>query len=122
MGLTVYEGLSMLVKDKGKSIAEPVLEEGAEKVRKAVLIGPEEGAPNFILRRFDLEAGGFTPFHSHDWEHVVYVLEGSGKLVSKETLQNLKPGASVFVAPGEKHQFVADEKSPLVFLCTIPRH
>ena len=111
----------MLVKNKQQTISGPVHEEGSEKVRKAVLIGPEEGAPHFVMRRFDVEAGGFTPFHSHDWEHVVYVLEGSGKLVGEDAQQALEPGSSVFVAPGEKHQFRADENSPLVFLCTIPR-
>ncbi len=111
----------MIVKYSEEINSKPVQMEGVRKVRKAVLIGPEEGAPNFFMRRFDLEAGGCTPYHTHDWEHVVYILAGSGRLKGEGREHELKPGTSVFVAPNEEHQFIADEASGLSFLCTIPK-
>lgn len=112
----------MLVKHEAVVKPDPVKDAGAMGVRMAVLIGPQEGAPNFIMRRFELDAGGCTPYHTHDWEHVVYVLKGTGKLKGKdEALHELKPGSSVLVLPNEEHQFMADPQSPLVFLCTIPK-
>ena len=111
----------MLVKSRQKAKAKPVKDAGAEKANLAVLIGQDEGAPNFIMRRIELEPAGCTPFHDHDWEHVVYILEGSGRLVGEKKRYKLKPDDAVFVAPGEKHQFTADKDSPLVFLCSIPK-
>lgn len=111
----------MLVKKSDAVVTHPVQDEGAEKARMAVLIGPEEGAPNFVMRLFELDAGGYTPYHNHPWEHLVFVLKGSGKLRGENAELDLTAGASVFVKPGEQHQFAADEIKPLTFLCSIPR-
>jgi quercetin dioxygenase-like cupin family protein len=111
----------MLVKDEAIVKPNPVKDEGAVGARMAVLIGPQEGAPNFVMRRIELDAGGCTPYHSHAWEHVVYILEGTGKLKNQSEPLDLKPGSSVLVLPNEEHQFAADPESPLVFLCTIPK-
>lgn len=111
----------MIVKDFERVEFSPVSEEGVHLVEKAILIGPEEGAPNFVMRRFELDQGGYTPFHQHNWEHVVYVLAGSGKLIAEGGEYNLKANSSVLVLANEKHQFKADEKSRLTFLCMIPK-
>jgi quercetin dioxygenase-like cupin family protein len=111
----------MLVKEARDVRPMPVHDEGAEGARMAVLIGPEEGAPNFIMRRIELDAEGHTPYHSHPWEHVVFVLEGIGRLRGEHRALDLRPGSSVFVPPGEVHQFTAATDSPLTFLCTIPK-
>jgi quercetin dioxygenase-like cupin family protein len=111
----------MLVKEEVAVHPSPVKDEGAMGARMAVLIGPQEGAPNFIMRRIELDAGGCTPHHSHDWEHVVFILKGTGKLKGEKGDLDLKPGSSVLVMPGEVHQFAADPRTPLVFLCTIPK-
>jgi quercetin dioxygenase-like cupin family protein len=111
----------MLVKEEIVVKPNPVRDEGAAGARMAVLIGPSEGAPNFVMRRIELDAGGCTPCHTHAWEHVVYILKGTGKLKGQSGHHDLKPGSSVLVLPGEEHQFAADPQSPLVFLCTIPK-
>jgi quercetin dioxygenase-like cupin family protein len=36
-----------------------------EGVKKRVIIGDKEGAPNFIMRIFDLDPGKSSPFHDH---------------------------------------------------------
>ena len=115
------KGEDMLVKEEAMVKPSPVKDEGAVGARMAVLIGPQEGAPNFIMRCIELDAGGCTPYHTHAWEHVVYILKGTGKLKSQEGDHDLKPGSSVLVLPGEKHQFAADSHTPLAFLCTIPK-
>jgi quercetin dioxygenase-like cupin family protein len=88
-------------------------------VRKQVLVGPNEGAENFVLRLFTLGPGGSTPHHSHPWEHEVYVLKGEGKVVTdRET--PLGPGHTVFVAPDEIHHFENAGNGSLEFLCIVP--
>lgn len=111
----------MIVKDSRTVPANPVKDEGAKGARIAVLIGPEEGAPNFVMRRIELDTGGCTPYHAHAWEHVVYILEGRGRLRGEKSDIQLQPGASALVMPNEQHQFAADADAPLVFLCSIPK-
>lgn len=93
--------------------------EGVQEVQKEVLIGREEGAPTFVMRRFEVGDEGQTPYHNHDWEHEVYVLSGKGKVKTEEGPQEVEAGDAVYVPPNENHQFVAVEP-PLRFICLVP--
>jgi quercetin dioxygenase-like cupin family protein len=64
--------------------------------------------------------GGYTPRHSHPYEHEVFVLEGAGVVFEGETAHPLKAGDVVFVVPGEVHQFRNTGDRPLKFLCMVP--
>jgi quercetin dioxygenase-like cupin family protein len=92
----------------------------AEKVKIRWLINEKQGAPNFAMRRFEVEPGGFTPYHTHDWEHEVYVLEGNAIAVSKDGETPIGPGSVIFVEPGEEHNFRNVGQKNFVFLCLIP--
>jgi len=98
----------------------PVREEGAEDTEKAVLIGEEEGARNFIMRVFRIIPGGFTPYHKHDWEHEVYILRGEGtvKIAGKE--EPIKQRDAAFIPPNIEHQFINTGNEILEFICVIP--
>lgn len=96
-------------------------EPGAVGVKMRVVIGEEEGAPNFIMRHFSVEPGGQSPYHSHPWEHEVFVLKGEGKVIQGDKTFRISPGYVVYIPPGEEHQFVNDGNGPLEFLCLIPR-
>ncbi|MFO8057103.1 MAG: cupin domain-containing protein [bacterium] len=95
-------------------------EEGAQGVFIRVLIGPDDGADNFTMRRFRVRPGGYTPRHDHDWEHEVYVLSGKGELASAEGPKGIKAGDVIFVPAGETHQFKNASDSDLEFICVIP--
>ncbi|MEM2118772.1 MAG: cupin domain-containing protein [Candidatus Bathyarchaeia archaeon] len=94
--------------------------EGSSKVKVRWLITKEMGAPNFAMRLFEVAAGGFSPLHSHAWEHEVFVLEGNGVVVTEEGNKRIGKGDVVFVAPNEKHQFKNNSGKPLKFLCIVP--
>lgn len=53
-------------------------EEGAKNMRIRWLITKKDGAENFAMRLFEVEPNGYTPWHQHDWEHEVFILEGEG--------------------------------------------
>lgn len=99
----------------------PVAEEGAKDVKVKWLINKKDGAPTFLMRHFTVEAGGFTPFHSHDWEHEVYVLDGIGKVRYEESEEGIGPGDSILIPPNKKHQFQASPEQGLKFLCVVPK-
>jgi quercetin dioxygenase-like cupin family protein len=98
-----------------------VTEEGAKGVKIKWLINKDNGAPTFLMRHFTLEPGGFTPFHSHDWEHEVYVLEGDGKVRYEGREEKITPGDAILIPPNRKHQFLASPGSSLKFLCMVPK-
>jgi quercetin dioxygenase-like cupin family protein len=101
--------------------SQPVDAPGAERCRIRWLIAAADGAPNFCMRRFDLEAGGRTPRHKHPWEHEVYVLEGEGTVLGNGREGAFRAGDAIFVRPDEEHFFAADHGRPVAFLCLIPR-
>lgn len=99
---------------------EPVTMEGAVGCRIRCLVGPEDNAPSFSMRQFEVAPGGHTPKHSHGYEHEVFVLEGSGVVLEGEREHPLRPGTVVFVPPSQVHQFRNTGPGPLKFLCLIP--
>jgi len=95
-------------------------DEGATKLKVRWLITKEMGAPNFAMRLFEVEPKGYSPFHSHPWEHEVFILEGEGVIVSDEGEKRFKAGDVVFILPNENHQFKNDGAKTLKFLCLVP--
>ncbi len=100
--------------------AQPVDMPGAKGVAIQWLIDKETGAENFWMRRFEVEPGGCTPLHRHDFEHEVFVLSGCGVVVNEGQEHELKAGDVVFMPPGEEHQFRCAGDEPLAFLCLVP--
>ncbi|UCE42787.1 MAG: cupin domain-containing protein [Candidatus Aminicenantes bacterium] len=110
----------MIVKIEQEILEAFVQEEGVQNVTKRILIGPEDGSSNIIMRYFKVLPGGNTPFHSHDFEHVVRVEKGKGFVVNASEQEiPIATGHSVFIAAGEKHQFKNPNEEPFEFLCTI---
>ena len=93
----------------------------AEGVTIRWVIGKDDGAPNFAMRVIEVEAGCNTPYHTHDFEHEVYVLSGTG--VVREADGSEKPieeGSVVYVPPDEKHGFFNRGNDMLRFVCVVP--
>jgi quercetin dioxygenase-like cupin family protein len=100
--------------------AVPVQIEGAVNCKIRCLITPEDNAPSFSMRMFEVAAGGHTAHHSHGYEHEVYILEGSGVVLENNIEHPLRPGTAVFVPPNEVHQFRNTGTTTMKFLCSIP--
>jgi len=110
----------MIVKIEQEIPEAFVKEEGVQNVTKKILIGPKDGSSNIIMRYFKVLPGGNTPFHSHDFEHVVRVEKGKGFVVNASGQEiPISSGHSVFIALGEKHQFINPNEEAFEFLCTI---
>jgi quercetin dioxygenase-like cupin family protein len=97
--------------------------EGATGAWKQLPLGTGDGTPVYSFRVFTLEPGGNTPYHSHPFEHMNYVIEGNGSLVDEAGNKHpLKPGDFALVSPGEKHQYRNDSPA-IVFkmICAVPK-
>ena len=100
--------------------AAPVAAEGSAGCRIRCLIGPDDGAPSFSMRHFEVAPGGHTPEHAHGHEHEVFILEGTGVVRQGTQEHALRPGTVVYVPPKQMHQFCNTGAMPLRFLCLIP--
>jgi quercetin dioxygenase-like cupin family protein len=100
--------------------AKAVEMEGATGCTVRQLVNEADGAPTFAMRQFEVAPGGHTPRHSHDYEHEVFVLAGSGVVFEGDNQHKLSAGDVVFVKPNEVHQFRNTGAAPMKFLCLIP--
>ena len=94
--------------------------EGTSEVRVRWLITKEMGAENFAMRFFEMDPEGYSPFHSHPWEHEVFILEGEGIVVGGGEERKFRAGDVIFVPPNEKHKFKNTGETTVKFLCLIP--
>jgi quercetin dioxygenase-like cupin family protein len=84
------------------------------------VISAQDGAPRFAMRVFEVQPGSSTPFHTHAWEHEVFILSGQGKVRDKDGEHHLQPDDAVLVPPNEEHCFVNSGSDVLRFVCCIP--
>lgn len=110
----------MKVESFDKVKLEEVNVEGAVGTKIRWLVSQKDGAPNFALRMFEVQPGGNTPFHAHDWEHEVFVLEGEGELVLAGEKKPFKRYDAMLVDPNIYHQFKNTGEAVLKFLCIVP--
>jgi quercetin dioxygenase-like cupin family protein len=93
---------------------------GVRKVWIRRLIGMSDGAPTFAMRLFEVEPGGYTPLHTHEHEHEVFIVSGRGVVKGPWGERGLVPDTVVFIPPREEHHFLNTDQEPLRFLCLVP--
>ncbi|HJT20789.1 MAG TPA: cupin domain-containing protein [Nitrospira sp.] len=92
----------------------------SDGVQVREMITAQDGAPTFAMRVFDVAPGAATPYHTHGWEHEVYIVSGTGRVRAEGTDTPFKPGDSIYIAPNEQHCFMADSGVPVQMICCIP--
>jgi len=100
--------------------SEEPSEKGIKDMKVRWLISKKDGAKNFAMRLFEIQPGGHSPLHQHDWEHEVFILEGKGVARKKESEESFKQGDVFYIPPMEWHQLVNTGEDTLKFLCLIP--
>jgi len=87
---------------------------------KQILLGPDDGAPNFAMRVFHLAPGKSSNEEEHAFDHGVMVLRGRCRVLLGDTTHDLEPGDVVWVEPNEHHRFDSVGPDVLEFLCVVP--
>ena len=99
---------------------QPVTMPGAQRVKFRVLIGRDDQAPTFAMRQFEVEPGGYTPLHQHNYEHEVVVQCGEGVMKEGLDTHDIGPGQVILVPPNQLHLFRNTAAQPLRLLCLVP--
>ncbi len=94
--------------------------EAVKNVAGRVMIGKQDGAKNFCMRVFEMGKDGYTPRHTHDWEHEVFVHTGIGEVLIEDQWHPLSEGSAIFVPANIEHQFRNTSDETFTFVCLIP--
>ena len=111
----------MIVKKYHEVEKEKLTTAGVKDATIRWLIGMDSPAPNFYMRLFEVEPGGHSPFHSHEMEHEIFVVEGKGRINTEKEPIPLEQGSFALIMPEEKHQFENVGDTTFKFLCVIPK-
>lgn len=84
------------------------------------MLTKDDGTPNFAMRMFTMGPGGHTPYHQHDWEHEVFIVEGTGFLVTEDGEEPMRAGDVIFMPANKMHQFRNGQEGKMRFLCLVP--
>jgi len=79
-------------------------------------------AASFDVRYFGLDAGAETATERHAHVHVVFCVDGHGRVQLEDVEHEIGPGDVVYVAPNALHRFRAGADAPFGFLCIVDRH
>jgi len=85
-----------------------------------VVIGKADGAPHFCMRVFELDKGGFTPKHQHDWEHEIFFHAGQGEVWHDGRWVPVESGSVAFIPGNEEHQIRNTGDARMTFVCLVP--
>lgn len=87
--------------------------------RTQVLIGHEDGAPNFAMRRFVMGPGGGMPRHTNTVEHEQYVLRGRARIGIGDEIHEVGPDDVLYIPAATPHFYEVLE-APFEFICVVP--
>ena len=80
----------------------------------------KDGAPNFALRRFEVQPGGQICMHNHKQEHEIYILAGEIEVITETNTYLAKTTDVLYVPPNEVHGYRNKGNTTVSFLCIIP--
>ncbi len=84
------------------------------------LVSKEEGWEGYVMREVEVLESGYTPKHSHPWQHINYMIEGDGELTIDGKVKKVTPGSFAYVPSGSLHQFRNAGKGIFKFICIVP--
>jgi quercetin dioxygenase-like cupin family protein len=108
-----------LIRMMDGAAAVPV--ERAKGATIEVLLGADDGVPNFATRRFTILPGGRIPRHRHaEIEHEQVVLEGAMVIGLGDREVEVAAGQCLFIPAGVAHWYENRGEVPVRFLCVVP--
>lgn len=93
--------------------------EAGRNTRTQVLLGPDDGAPDFAMRRFVMGEGGGMPLHTNTVHHEQYVLRGRARVRIGGEAHEVSAGSVLYIPAGVEHDYTVVE-APFEFLCMVP--
>ncbi|MFZ7101073.1 MAG: cupin domain-containing protein [Peptococcaceae bacterium] len=95
---------------------------GNGNVVKKVLISPEVGWKDYVMRLFELKPGkdSCSMRHTHDWPHIIYIAGGKGIVHLDGTDHEVEAGSFAYIPGGKIHQLINESTETFSFVCIVP--
>ncbi|MBW1773254.1 MAG: cupin domain-containing protein [Deltaproteobacteria bacterium] len=94
---------------------------GHENIKKQIVLGPDDGSGEIVLRYFKLAPGGSSPYHHHDFPHLVKVETGKGIVIDPDGNEHpLETGDYVYIHDNELHSLENRSRESFEFICVVP--
>ena len=113
----------MLIRKPDQAPAREMDMPGASGVTMRLMVGRDDGAPNFAMRLFEVKPGGHTPHHKHNYEHEVMIVQGRADVACGPDGQDTRQadaGDVLYIPANQPHQFRNTSDAPLKFMCLVP--
>ncbi|MDK2824561.1 MAG: hypothetical protein PWQ67_1527 [Clostridia bacterium] len=94
---------------------------GINNAFKQVLIGPEQGWQDYVMRLITLRSNGNSPKHQHPWPHINFIVSGNGILYMNGQEYPIKAGSIAYVPNNIEHQYINTSTEDLSFICIVPK-
>lgn len=101
---------------KHATSVEKIPMEGGAGIRW--MLTHRDGVPNFSMRLIEIPAGQNTPFHSHDYEHEIYVITGELDATIGDTVYRAAQDDFVYIPPNIRHGMKAI--TDVRIICVVP--
>ena len=88
------------------------------KVSIQSLIGEKNDELRVIMVNFS--PGAVNVFHSHTFDQILYVTEGTGIVATEKEEVTVTPGTIIFIPAGEKHWHGATQDSAFSHIAIMP--
>lgn len=112
-------GVSAAAVVKRAEAVEKVEIKAGSATQSQVLIGEQDGAPHFAMRRFIMGPGGGMPRHTNTVEHEQYVLSGRARVGIGDDVHEVSAGDVLLIPALAPHYYQVIE-APFEFLCMVP--
>ncbi len=99
---------------------EAVSQKAGKGVSMKMLLSSDE-SPNFAMRNFIIEVGGYMPLHTNTVEHEQYVLSGKAKVQLADKTVEAKAGDILLIPAGVAHSYETIGDEAYSFLCLVPK-
>lgn len=113
----------MLIRKPEDTQARSMDMPGASMVTMRLMVGQDDGAPNFAMRLFEVQPGGHTPRHQHNYEHEILIMQGQAAVGTSEDESqdtSAKAGDVLYIPANQTHQFINTGQDVLKFMCLVP--
>lgn len=99
---------------------ESMPQKAGKGVSMQMLLSLQE-VPNFAMRCFTIDAGGFMPHHTNTVEHEQFVISGRAKVRVGDDTFEAGEGDILFIPADVAHSYETLGDEAYVFLCLIPK-